>query len=402
MSTAGRMKAIGFLVSLAIHVSAAAIAVPIALSLGRPVPPLSSGDVRDPDGRRANAPSRDLISRPPGQSLDPHVPSETVAAVPQDSDASNRPLERRAVLPQPPVESPSRRDAWSMVRPIERLANSDQPDAGTWLNHLWQSTIFALAVGLLTIACRRNHARVRYWLWFSSSVKFFIPFSVLVMLGSRLPLPSPATTTAVVPAVSSTMAQVSQPFLEGGSSGVATALSAPGSAGWIGLAILALWACGFAGIVVLRVRMWWRIRRAVHTSAAVDIPYVVVPPNVQVRADSGLDGAGGRRIVAPHHPVAGGHRGASHAARNSKQSSRTSSVTSDAVTISPPQCTWSSKRCSGSTRWCGGSEPGWCTSVSAPATKKCSARSVNRECMPKESSTSASATWTRGSRASQA
>ena len=35
MSTAARMKAIGFLVSLAIHVSAAAIALPIALSLGR-------------------------------------------------------------------------------------------------------------------------------------------------------------------------------------------------------------------------------------------------------------------------------------------------------------------------------------------------------------------------------
>ena len=69
---------------------------------------------------------------------------------------------------------------------------------------------------------------------------------------------------------------------------MATALSAPGSAGWIGLAILGLWACGFAGIVVLRVRMWWRIRRAVHTSAAVDIPYVVVPPNVQVRATPGL------------------------------------------------------------------------------------------------------------------
>ena len=44
-------------------------------------------------------------------------------------------------------------------------------------NHLWQSTLFAVAVGLLTLMCRKNHASVRYWLWFSASVKFFIPFT---------------------------------------------------------------------------------------------------------------------------------------------------------------------------------------------------------------------------------
>jgi bla regulator protein blaR1 len=252
MSTARRVKVLGFLASLAIHVSAAAIALPIALSLGRPVPRLSAGDVRDPDGGRAHAPSRDLISR------------------------------------QAQVESLSRRDAWSVAQPIDNLGTSARLDAGSWLNHLWQSTLFALAVGLLTIALRRNHARIRYGLWFSCSVKFFVPFSLLVTLGSRLPLPSSVTTTAVVPAVSSTIAQVSQPFLEGGTSGVAIARPTPGSAGWVGLAILGLWACGFAAIVVLRFRMWRRIRRAVHMSAAVDIPYLVLPPHVQVRATPGL------------------------------------------------------------------------------------------------------------------
>jgi bla regulator protein blaR1 len=29
-------------------------------------------------------------------------------------------------------------------------------------NHIWQSTLFALAVGLLTIALRRNRAQVRF------------------------------------------------------------------------------------------------------------------------------------------------------------------------------------------------------------------------------------------------
>src|ERR1700735_1833916 len=40
-------------------------------------------------------------------------------------------------------------------------------------NHLWQSTLFAGVVALLTFAFRRNRAQVRYWLWFSASLKFF-------------------------------------------------------------------------------------------------------------------------------------------------------------------------------------------------------------------------------------
>ncbi len=34
------------------------------------------------------------------------------------------------------------------------------------LNHLWQSTMFAAATGLLTLPLKKNRAAVRYWLWF--------------------------------------------------------------------------------------------------------------------------------------------------------------------------------------------------------------------------------------------
>src|SRR5947209_3897941 len=54
-------------------------------------------------------------------------------------------------------------------------------------NHLWQSTLFAITVGLLTLILRKNQARARYWLWLAASVKFLIPFSVLVGMGSHLP-----------------------------------------------------------------------------------------------------------------------------------------------------------------------------------------------------------------------
>ena len=64
-------------------------------------------------------------------------------------------------------------------------------------DHLWQSSLFALAAGLLTLALRINPARIRFWLWFAASLKFLVPFTALVFLGMRLarlmpaPLPSP-------------------------------------------------------------------------------------------------------------------------------------------------------------------------------------------------------------------
>ena len=53
-------------------------------------------------------------------------------------------------------------------------------------NHLWQSTLVALMAGLLTLALRKHHARSRYWLWLAASLKFLVPFSLLVELGQRL------------------------------------------------------------------------------------------------------------------------------------------------------------------------------------------------------------------------
>jgi hypothetical protein len=52
------------------------------------------------------------------------------------------------------------------------------------INHLWQSTWFALAAGALTLAFRANRASLRHWLWFSASVKFLIPFALLIGLRS--------------------------------------------------------------------------------------------------------------------------------------------------------------------------------------------------------------------------
>lgn len=59
------------------------------------------------------------------------------------------------------------------------------PTLNSVFNHLWQSTLFAAIVALLTLALRKNQARWRCWLWLAASIKFLIPFSVLVGIGNR-------------------------------------------------------------------------------------------------------------------------------------------------------------------------------------------------------------------------
>jgi bla regulator protein blaR1 len=69
-------------------------------------------------------------------------------------------------------------------------------------DHVWQSTLFAASVALLTLAFRRQRAGVRYALWLAASIKFLVPFALLVALGSSLhwtaaPLPQPELRLAV-------------------------------------------------------------------------------------------------------------------------------------------------------------------------------------------------------------
>jgi bla regulator protein blaR1 len=67
------------------------------------------------------------------------------------------------------------------ARHFSAMLESIAPALG---NHLWQSTLFAIAAGLLTVILRNNHARTRYWLWLTASLKFLIPFSLLAGVGS--------------------------------------------------------------------------------------------------------------------------------------------------------------------------------------------------------------------------
>jgi bla regulator protein blaR1 len=156
----------------------------------------------------------------------------------------------------------------------------------TWIIHVWQSTLFAVAAGVLTVGFKRNHARVRYWLWFSASIKFLLPFSLLMTIGSALPWR--LATPPASPVFSSVMTQIGQPFLDVGSPTAAAPSPATADSGWIAVVILAIWACGAGAVLRARFTTWGQFRRALRTSTPVAFDHIALPAGVRMRATSSV------------------------------------------------------------------------------------------------------------------
>jgi bla regulator protein blaR1 len=135
-------------------------------------------------------------------------------------------------------------------------------------NHLWQSTIFAGLVILTMLLLRNCKASVRYGLWLAASLKFFIPFSILIALGGLLPKPQRAAVVRQI-AWSTAIDVAGQPF-----SDFQTPLDSRGTArltsriaAWTPAILAALWLMGTTAVLSLWYRKWRRVqairRRAV-------------------------------------------------------------------------------------------------------------------------------------------
>jgi len=142
-------------------------------------------------------------------------------------------------------------------------------------NHLWQSTLFAGFAGLLTIALRNNRARVRHRVCLAASCKFLIPVSLLVALGGQVHW---RTVQESVPSNFSMVMEAGQRFAAPAISGRLPATSSPSA---IPAVLLAIWACGFAGISCMWWVRWRRIQAAARTGSpmqvAIPIPAVSSP-----------------------------------------------------------------------------------------------------------------------------
>lgn len=136
------------------------------------------------------------------------------------------------------------------------------------LDHLWQSTLFAVPLGALTLLLRRHAASVRFWLWFAASVKFLVPFSVLMALGAAMALPAapmlPGGPTLEV------LQDTAAPF----TNTPAASVVPDGTANWI-LLLIAAWAAGTLLALLLWGIRWLELRALVRAARPLTIPLTI-------------------------------------------------------------------------------------------------------------------------------
>ncbi len=126
-------------------------------------------------------------------------------------------------------------------------------------NHLWQSTLFAFVAAGFTLALRKNQASLRHHLWLAASLKFLVPFSLLVTLGGHL-----ATlrgSTSAQPVFYFVLQTMSQPFHE--------SMDARSLLRWLPAMAALLWLAGFVTVVSVWWIRWRRVAGAIRNAAPV-------------------------------------------------------------------------------------------------------------------------------------
>ena len=150
-------------------------------------------------------------------------------------------------------------------------------------NHVWQSTLFAVAVCLLSLAFRRNRAGLRYGLWFAASVKFLMPFAAIAAAGGLFAwqqAPAPIRSIVASPGVRDFSARFAELSLD-----PAEAVGVAQQVEWIAPLLIGVWLCGFAPITLRRVKQWRGIRAVVRAST----PFAAaapVPAGIEIRTAS--------------------------------------------------------------------------------------------------------------------
>ncbi|HEX2759198.1 MAG TPA: M56 family metallopeptidase [Rhizomicrobium sp.] len=144
------------------------------------------------------------------------------------------------------------------------------------LDHLWQSTLFAGFVLLLTLALSNNGARVRFWLWFAASVKFLVPFAALAAVGESLSrfLPVPVIAPQPLLAMAPAAERISAPV---------TTLAPSGNMEFLTWLLPALWVIGFALVLGVRLSHSFKLRALLKHAQHLDMP-----APVSVKASSSL------------------------------------------------------------------------------------------------------------------
>jgi bla regulator protein blaR1 len=168
-------------------------------------------------------------------------------------------------------------------------------DLSPLADHLWQSTIFAIAAWLLTVALRKNRASVRYWIWFSASVKFLIPFSLLVTIGNKSAWHSSPLITQ--PRFAEAINQIGQPFAIFTEAPIAMPPSHASNA--LPIILLAIWICGGIVVLIFWLRSVQQIRAIKRTASPLRLNLPIPVMSSPARMEPGVFGIFNPVLILP-------------------------------------------------------------------------------------------------------
>jgi bla regulator protein blaR1 len=153
-------------------------------------------------------------------------------------------------------------------------------------NHLWQSTLCAGVAWLVTLTLRRNRAAVRYKIWMAASVKFLIPFSLLVSAGSQLGWRSaPANVETQIAGVVTTIAQ---PFPA--SAKAPEPAARPQALSYFPMIVGAVWLCGAMIGLFHWAKLLRRMRAIRRTATPLDLDLPIPARSSPTRLEPGVFG----------------------------------------------------------------------------------------------------------------
>lgn len=138
-------------------------------------------------------------------------------------------------------------------------------------NHLWQSTLFAAVAGLMTLLLKSNRAQARYYLWLAASLKFLVPFSMLVWIGGRLgwrtaPVEPLGEIAFVAQRITTHLTDLAS--VRDTSSVMRAPVSAAADA--IPMLLLALWSCGFVTVLAVWATRWIKVHAGIRRASRLE------------------------------------------------------------------------------------------------------------------------------------
>src|SRR3954454_4684519 len=132
-------------------------------------------------------------------------------------------------------------------------------------NHLWHCTVLATIAALVALALRSYQAKIRFWIWFVTSAKFLVPFSILISFGARAGYSPDVERKLDVASAPRLAIRAAQPFGLESATAAAVEPEMPEHESRA-VVIAAIWFSGCILIAAKRYRDWQVLRFALRTS----------------------------------------------------------------------------------------------------------------------------------------